>query len=101
MNSLEAEFDRKMRLIYKKAKEECNYIPTRYLQMLGRYGGLKTAKKLLAENKIHDGLVELYLCGRLDLTVEALVIEKKYKELFSEEEIRVAKKRLHDLNYPK
>lgn len=92
MSNLEAEFNNDMRGIYKRAKKECNYVATRYLQMLNEYGGLKTGKKLLAEKKIHEGLVNLYMYNRLDLTVEALVLEKKYKSLFTDEEIKTAKK---------
>lgn len=100
ISSSEAEFGREMVQVYKKAKEECDYNATRYLQMISEYGGLITAKKLLGENKVHDGLTALYLCGRLDLTVEKLVLQEKYRSLFTEEEIKTAKKRLSDLSYP-
>lgn len=99
MSNLEKEFDKGMRAIYEKAKTECNYIATRYLQMLSKYGGLKTAKRLLSDNKLHYGLVKLYECNRLDLTVEALVTKEKYRTLFTDNEIKEAKRRLRDLNY--
>lgn len=100
MDDLVDEFNKDMVGVYKKAKEKCHYNATRYLQMISELGGLVTAKKLLAENKIHDGLTALYMCGRLDLTVEALVTKEKYKSLFTEEEIKTAKKRLSELSYP-
>ena len=99
MDNLIDEFNRDMMAVYTKAKKECNYNATRYLQMISEYGGLPTAKKLLVNNKIHDGLTALYLCNCLDLTVEALVLQKKYRCLFTKEELKTAKKRLHDLNY--
>ncbi len=99
MSNLVDEFNNEMLTVYTGAKEECNYNATRYLQMISVNGGLVTAKKLLAENKIHDGLTSLYLCNRLDLTVEALVLKEKYKSLFSEKELETAKKRLDDLHY--
>jgi len=99
MSNLVDEFNREMLSVYTDAKEECNYNATRYLQMISTYGGLATAKKLLSENKIHDGLTALYLCHRLDLTVENLVLKTKYKSLFTEEELKIARKRLFDLNY--
>lgn len=99
MSNLVDEFNREMLTVYTSAKEECNYNATRYLQMISVHGGLTTAKKLLSENKIHDGLTALYLCNRLDLTVEALVLKEKYKSLFTEEELKIAKKRLNDLHY--
>lgn len=94
MISPESEFEREMFDIYHKAKKECHYIATRYLQMLEECGGLLTAKKLLADKKIHEGFVNLYLLGRKDLTVEYLVIQEKYQNLFTKEEIKTAKSRL-------
>ena len=37
--------------------------------------------------------------GGLDLTVEALVVEPKFSELFSENEIAVARRRLEQFGY--
>lgn len=99
MNNLVDEFNSDMLIVYTGAKEECNYNATRYLQMISVHGGLATAKKLLAENKIHDGLTALYKCNRLDLTVEALVLNEKYKSLFTEKELKTARRRLDDLHY--
>ena len=96
---LEKEFDRGMREVYERAKAECNYTATRYLRMVNEHGGLKTAKKLLSSDKIHDGLARLWECRRLDLTVEVLVTKEKYRGLFTEVEIKIAEKRLRDLDY--
>lgn len=90
----EKEFDREMKLVYENAKTECNYIATRYLLMLNEYGGLNTAKRLLHGDKLSDGFIKLWECGRPDLTVEVLVIKPKYKSLFTEDEIKKAKRRL-------
>jgi hypothetical protein len=46
-----------------------------------------------------DGFAELWERGRLDLTVEALVAEPKFSELFSENEIAVARRRLEQFGY--
>lgn len=99
MTNLTDEFNGEMLAIYISAKDECHYNATRYLQMISDYGGLVTARKLLSENKIHDGLTALFLCGRLDLTVEALVLKEKYRSLFADEELETARKRLDDLHY--
>jgi len=96
---LEEEFDNGMREVYERAKAECDYVATRYLQMVNEYGGLETAKKLLSSDKIHSGLASLWKCRRLDLTVEALVTKERYRSLFTEVEIKTAEKRLRDLGY--
>jgi len=67
--------------IYRRAKEECDYNATRFLQMVSNEGGLKTARKLLATAEPSDGFTELWRNHRLDLTMESLVLKPKYRSL--------------------
>jgi len=46
-------------------------------------GSLGTARRLLASNEVSAGFATLYERGRLDLTVEALVIQPKFASLFT------------------
>ncbi len=94
---LELDFHKAMLGIYQTAKDECSYNATRFLNMVANEGGLKTAKKLLATQEPSDGFTELWSYGRLDLTVENLVLKPKYQSLFTSEEIQIAKERL--INY--
>lgn len=91
---LEIEFHKDMIDIYRKAKEECGYNATRFLQMVSNDGGIKTAKKLLATAEPSDGFTELWRNHRLDLTKENLVIKLKYRSLFTDREIEIARERL-------
>ena len=91
---LEIEFHKDMIDIYRKAKEECGYNATRFLQMVSNEGGLKTARKLLATAEPSDGFTELWRNHRLDLTMENLIIKQKYRSLFTEQEIEIAQERL-------
>ncbi len=96
---LESDFQRDMVKIYVEAKK-IGYNPTRFLQMIDEYGGLGAAKRLLStEEFVQDGVVTLWKLGRLDLSVEAVVLKEKYSELFSEHERQVARKRLKELGY--
>lgn len=70
--------------IYQRAKVECGYNATRFFQMIANYGGLKTAQKLLAMPTPSDGFVELWKFRRLDLSMENLVLNPKYRSLFSQ-----------------
>ena len=101
MNKMEEKFNEAMWDIYHSAKKKCNYNATLFMQMLAEYGGVDTAKKLLSKEKTQYGFTELWLCGRLDLTVEAHVVMNEFKELFAPEEIKRAKDRLlaHDTDY--
>ena len=91
---LEIDFHKDMIEIYRKAKEECGYNATRFLQMVSNEGGIKTAKKLLATAEPSDGFTELWRFHRLDLTMENLVLKLKYQPLFSGQEIEIARERL-------
>lgn len=96
---LELRFDTAMLDIYRRAKTEAGYNATRYLQMLDEHGGLDTARILLHAQTVSDGYTALWERGRLDLTVEALVLQPEYMSLFSEEERAIARRRLTDYGY--
>jgi hypothetical protein len=86
--------------IYKRARAEVNYTPSVFHKMLGEIGGVRTAKQLINSAKPSDGYTRLYEAGRLDLTVEAVVIDNtKWHTLFEPEELDRARKRLRDYGY--
>ncbi len=100
MSDLLRQFDMAMFQIYQRAKSEARYNATKFYQMLNDRGGLATAKTLINADKPSDGYTHLYERGRLDLTVEAMVIgDKKWEEIFTPEELEKARKRLTDYNY--
>ena len=90
---LERRFDAAMMDIYHSAAR-LGYRPTRFLEMVHEHGGVATAHQLLAADKIQDGLAQLFLLGRLDLTVEHHVLLPEYEPLFSDDERRAARARL-------
>lgn len=79
---LESRFDAAMLDIYHGAAR-LGYRPTRFLEMVQVYGGVETAHRLLATDKIQDGLGELFLLSRLDLTVEHHVLLSEFARLFT------------------
>jgi len=63
-------------------------------------GGLEAAKRLINATYISDGYTALWERGKLELTVEATVLEnEKYHPLFTAEELDVCRKRLTDYHY--
>ena len=99
-NALEAAFDDEMYTIYTRAKMECGYNATWFHQMLDEDGGVATAKRLLNDAKLHDGLEKLWKRCRLDLTVEAVIWDNpRWHSLFNEEELQTAQRRLDELGY--
>jgi hypothetical protein len=100
MEELEREFDMAMLNIYRRAYDEAGYNATRFLQMLRENRGLETARILLHASNVSDGYTALWERSRLDLTVEALIIDKKWQPLFSEQELEiVARRRLREYHY--
>ena len=86
--------------IYLTAKSNLNYNATYFHQMLLRDRGVLTAKKLVNAAEQSDGYTNLYLKGRLDLTVEALIVDNpRWQALFSENDVANARKRLDKNNY--
>ena len=79
------------------AIQECN-CQSISLSMVVSLGGVQTAKRLLAGPVMQSGLFALSEHGRLDLSVESLVLEEEYRELFEPQELSEAKKRLHLLH---
>jgi hypothetical protein len=64
-----------MRALYDRAKSEADYNANISLRMLGEHGGLETARRLVMSSQPSEGFTQLWLKGRLDLTVESLVLE--------------------------
>jgi len=96
----EKKFDEAMFEIYRRAKAEASYNATIFLKMLHERGGLSTAKYLINSEKPSDGYTHLFERGRLDLTVEAMVVENpQWHALFLREEIDRARLRLQKYNY--
>jgi hypothetical protein len=94
-----AAFERGMKNIYVRARNEAGYNAVFFFEMLSSLGGLGTAHRLLATSDVSSGFTALYERGRLDLTVEALVVQPQFAELFSDYELEIARQRLRDLGY--
>lgn len=98
MTDLEMQFNEDMSFICREARK-IGYNPKIFAAMVGEYGGLATAKKLVMQDKPTDGYIRLFELNRLDLTAERFVIEPKYKDLFTEDEIHASRKRLVDYGF--
>lgn len=100
MANLEHDFNAAMHDLYLRAKSEVNYNASMFLRMITDSGGLAAAKTLINASKPSDGYTAFWEIGRLDLTVEAVVVEnKRWHELFTSDELARARKRLTDYGY--
>ena len=85
--------------VYESAKRECRYSATRFLQMLMDLGGVEAARRLVLSDRPSDGFTALWECGRLDLTVESVVLKAEFTELFSDGVREAAAARLQAYGY--
>ena len=60
---------------------------------------LKGAKRALSGTRLSDGFNDLAAKGQLKLSLEALAIDKRFTQLFSDEEANEALQRLLEAGY--
>lgn len=97
-DSLEKTFDAEMRNIYDEASK-LGYRPTYFLRMIQQSGGVDAAKQLIDSPAPTEGFTRLFELRRLDLSVEAVALQKRFHTLFTEDQIKSASKRLKQFNY--
>ena len=83
--SLEGKFHREMEAIYHVASS-LGYQAAYFLQMVHQHGGVVAAKRLLSTPEAQSGLTRLWELGRLDISMEALVVQERWKPLLSDAE---------------
>jgi hypothetical protein len=67
--------------------------------MLSEHGPMGTARRLLASDTVSDGFVALWERGRMDLTVENVVLRPEFESLFSDDDREFARRRLAEYGY--
>jgi hypothetical protein len=93
-------FEAAMYEVYRRAKSEARYTPSVFFGMLTEQGGLSTARTLIHRPAVSDGYTALWERGRLDLTVEAVVIDNpRWHPLFTPEELAICRRRLEKYRY--
>jgi hypothetical protein len=98
-SKLEEQFHEAMLDVYRRAKAEAGYNAARFLTMVAERGGLATARYLLHADTVSDGYAALCTRGRLDLSVEAVILDRKWKPLFTADERRIAIERLRKYEF--
>ena len=58
-----------------------------------------SSHRLLSGETHHYGLTKLWECGRLDLSVECLVLDERFHELFEDRELKTARQRLREYGF--
>lgn len=98
--TLESEFDSAMETTYYRAGREAGYWANYFIRDLRQRGGLATAKRLLQPrcgNPVHVGLQALIDAGMTHISVEQIALSKRFRVLFTPEELSEARRRLASL----
>jgi hypothetical protein len=68
--------------------------------MVVEHGGLETARILINSSTVSEGYTALWQLKRLDLTVEATIIDHpKWHPLFTDQELAICRQRLVAYGY--
>ena len=73
--------------------------PHNFTQMLANFGAIETVNRLLQGNNIAQGLTRLWELQLLHLSMEAIILQEPYCQLFTPEQLQIARTRLTDFKY--
>ena len=98
-NLLQNKFNEEVFQAIEESKK-IGYTPTRFIQMLhqANNNAVEVVQRLVTKEAT-TGLEKLWEQGRLELSMEAIMIKPEYKELFSSEIITVCTKKLKKYGY--
>jgi hypothetical protein len=96
---LERQFEEHIRQLIERSITECNYPPHAFIGMIGRHKVRGACRLVIMDRKTPTGFTTLWEKQRLDLTVEAAVLQSPWCKLFDVNVLMKARKRLADYKY--
>src|SRR5882672_8198789 len=96
----EAELD--FRSALQDTVKECRkirYSPTGFMGMITSSSAFEAVRTLLAKKTPSEGFTTLWEKGRLDLSVEAIVLKPEWRGYFQPSELDTARRRLAEVKY--
>ncbi|HTK67704.1 MAG TPA: DUF262 domain-containing protein [Pseudonocardia sp.] len=87
-------FDDAVRGLVERCRAELQYDPKYFKIMVAQHGSLGAVRRLLMAPGVSDGFVKLWERQRLDLAAESLVVDERYRHLFTPKELNIAHTRL-------
>lgn len=98
---IETTLHHEMIAAYEKCGKEIGYWGRYFLRSVKKYGGLETAKRMLAKKLTNPteqkGFKALIEAGRSDLSLENLVLQPRFSSLFTKDELIEAQRRLDSI----
>ena len=93
------EFEKRIWETIKICEEKFDYKPTIFINMVYEHGMVDAVKRLINTSKPSSGYTKLWELNALNLSLEAIILEDEWKNIFTEEERMKAKKRLKEYGY--
>ena len=91
---IEKEFASAVEHALSEADKVCGLRVTDLRIMIVKHGHLEAVKRLLQSRKMSEGFAKLVNASRLDLSVESVALQTKFKPLFADGELAVARQNL-------
>jgi len=103
MQELERQLRGRMMDVTRICQKELRWNPTRAVQMINEHGAAEAARIMVLTPNGTDGFARCWEEGRLELSVEHIILEPKFSPLFTEDVLQVARDRLEQarLNPPR
>jgi len=93
------DFEKRIWNAIKIMNEKHNYNPTILIDMINKYGGIEAVQRLINSSEPTYGYTKLWELKALDLSLEAIILEKEWFELFTEGDRIKARNRLKEYGY--
>ena len=90
--------EEKFVIAWEKARQTAEGLGIK-MRPVPREKAMETAMRNLSGNRDSDGFAQLQKSGRLDLSLEALAVQKAYTALFTDDQVNNALMRLLDAGY--
>ncbi len=97
--TLSEQFQQTLLSTCQQAEAEVGVKLTRLIQNITKRGGVETVQELSRRGHLSDGFDALEKAGRLDLSLEAVVIVEKFGQLFTDDEVNACYAALLDGGY--
>jgi hypothetical protein len=91
---IERKFDLRMNNLPDEIKKVLSYRPSILISKLNEYGPQEETKRIINQAAETETFKNLRECGRLDLSVEAIILDPKWESLFYPTLRKKAKARL-------
>ena len=99
MTELEKKLQQEVIKNCKVAEKEYGCKMIRFLQIIERFGIVRTAQEIFKKGRTSDCFNKLAEAGHLELTMEAIIVKGEYAELFTDEQVNYCYKLLCENGY--